>query len=221
MKLNLKIYLFAFFIFAPSLMSAQEKRDSIGGYFFTVTPTSFLNLRSGLQAGVEVGINNFGLIEVEGTLFLKSLNQVNQNFDPGYKLSLHYKLPVFDKFIDKFVVSFHYIESNRTRAGQFDRFDGSFFQQLDYQQKRTIIGPTIGGATTIYCTKFFYLEFGARLGLGYLTINNLDIPSDARFLSTGVTFLDQSRDQKTSVSVMMGLHLKLMFGKTNINYKKS
>lgn len=209
-----RIIIILFFLFVLTQVNclAQNKMDSINVVFVTVTPTALLNYYPGIQAGVEIGINKFGYVELEGTYLIKSALYRSISIQKGYRVGLNYKYPLTKANNIKMILAFQYRNSDQLITNEFDRGFGSFFQEIAYEQNREMVSAAIGFAYSLKIKKIGELEIAARTGLGRIDIINEDLPDDAELIEDFFIINGRYFDGGRFTTPVLGMSVKLKFG---------
>lgn len=190
---------------------AQKKMDSIKTLFITVTPTSLLNYHQGIQAGVEIGINNFGYVEGEASYLLKSdFYSANEQLG-GYRLSLSYKYPLTMANDIKLIALLQYRNSEHIITSEFERGFGSYFEEISYEQKRELLSFALGFAYSANLKKVGEVELSARTGFGGIDIVNDELPSDAILIDESFGINTRYLDGGSFTTPIIGISVKFKF----------
>ena len=189
---------------------AQNSLDSISAFYITVTPTALFNYHQGIQGGGEMGINGFGYLEAEGTVFFRADFYSASGPRKGGRLKLTYKFPLTKSNDIKLMLSAQYRKSIHEIMDDFDRGGGTFFQTLTYEQTRKFVGGTLGFSYCKTLGNLGLVEFGARVGGGSIDIASETLPLDAIRFSE-ITINGRFLDGGKFITPIAGISVKFKF----------
>jgi len=189
---------------------AQNKLDNISSVYITLTPTALLNYHQGIQGGIEMGINGFGYLEAEGTVFTDLIPDDSFGIK-GHRFLLTYKLPLTSSNDIKLMLTAQYRDSKHDIEDDFERGGGAFFEQITFEQSRKMIGGTVGFSYSLEVRKIGQIEFGARIGAGAIEASIPSIPVDAVRLENGFDINERFIDGGNYKTPIAGISIKLKF----------